>query len=483
MNSEWIVGSKGPRSTSEHALLSTSQIRSLEAQALTPAGNSSLMEIAGLEIAKWVIAQVPHAETIWIACGRGNNGGDGMEAAIHLHGWGKNVKVSLLPGESQLAAESSKARDKLARAGISIQAEPPAFWDVCVDALLGIGLRCAPLDPYGRWIELMNHHHSPTLAVDTPSGLNADTGSTPGKWVRANATLTLLGLKPGLFTGQGRDACGDIWLNNLGINSTRESFASLNPPSELPFRQHSSHKGSFGDVGILGGAQGMEGAAVLAARAALHAGAGRVYLACLHGSELQALSIPKDIMRRQPEALAPMGLTLVAGCGGGEEISRFLPNWIRQAERLVLDADALNAIAREPDLAQMLPHRPPETTVLTPHPLEAARLLGCNTADVQADRIQAAQRLADVFQCTVILKGSGSIIAAPGKRPRVNPTGNALLAIGGTGDVLAGLTGTLLGQHRSAWDAASHACYLHGALADRWPTGKALTASRLLDSM
>lgn len=226
----------------------------------------------------------------------------------------------------------------------------------------------------------------------------------------------------------------------------------------------------------------MSGAAVLAAQAALHAGAGRVML-CLLGPDTPHL--PPDLMRRSLEALDLPQLTVVAGCGGGQAIGAALGRLLQYSARLVLDADALNRVAQDPWLQGLLAHRTlhRQATVLTPHPLEAARLLGLSTAQVQADRLAAADQLAQRFGCCVVLKGSGTVIAAPGRTPHINTTGNGLLAVGGTGDVLAGLTGARLAAHGNPWQAACDAVWTHGQLADTWPGDVALTASRLTERL
>ena len=226
---------------------------------------------------------------------------------------------------------------------------------------------------------------------------------------------------------------------------------------------------------------GMGGAALLAASAALHAGAGRVLVNLLEDEPSYALALQPEWMLRRFEALELARLTVVCGCGGGQAITPLLPAVLAQAQRLVLDADALNAVAQDPALATLLAQRGARTpwTVLTPHPLEAARLLGCSTQEVQAQRLQAAQQLAQRFGCTVVLKGSGSVITAPEHTPVINPTGNARLATAGTGDVLAGLLGARLALAASAFEAARRACWEHGQQADQWPTGHALTANLL----
>jgi hydroxyethylthiazole kinase-like uncharacterized protein yjeF len=222
----------------------------------------------------------------------------------------------------------------------------------------------------------------------------------------------------------------------------------------------------------------MRGAALLAASAAVHAGAGRVILSLLSGQALE--SAPFDMMQRDWRQLELRQLSVVCGCGGGQSVRAALPEVLQQSAQLVLDADALNALAQDAMLQDLLKQRGAhQPTVITPHPLEAARLLQTQTAEVQQDRLLAAQRLARLFNCTVVLKGSGSVIAAPGQTPRINTSGNGRLAIGGTGDVLAGLIGARLAQGASAFDAALSAVAQHGQLANDWSAHQPLTASQL----
>jgi hydroxyethylthiazole kinase-like uncharacterized protein yjeF len=233
----------------------------------------------------------------------------------------------------------------------------------------------------------------------------------------------------------------------------------------------------------------MTGAALLAARAALHAGAGRVFVALLDADiadhRMTVDPVQPELMFRSLETLPLREQTVVCGCGGGEAVRHVLPQVLSQALRLVLDADALNAIAVDTSLQTLLIARSKRgskhqiTTVLTPHPLEAARLLGMSTAQVQADRMAAAQTLADRFACVVVLKGAGSVIAALGVIPHINASGNAKLATAGTGDVLAGIVGAVLAGGEAAFTAACIATYRHGAAADQWPADQTLTASAL----
>lgn len=463
------------------------------AQAQLPA--HTLMQRAGLATAQLAMAIAPHARTIWIACGSGNNGGDGFEAAMHLQQWGKHVKVTWLGDDTALPVDAQLSHQRAVHAGVHFQDEPPADFNLVIDALLGIGCQRAPEEMMAIWLEKINRTTKPILSVDLPSGLMADTGQWLGTshGARPNAqrhTLSLLTLKPGLFTADGRDAAGQVWFDNLGVE----------PPSEIPptawlqasnldshARAHSSHKGSFGDVMVVGGAPGMAGAAVLASLAALHGGAGRVFAALLDTSSHSSVTATHpSLMVRHVDTLDFKNATVVCGCGGADTVRAVLPRVISTAARLVLDADALNAVAQDMSLQKLLKQRAArnQPTVLTPHPLEAARLLGWTTAQVQSKRIEAAEQLAEQTGSVVVLKGSGTIVAHPAHISIVNPTGNALLATAGTGDVLAGLLGAKMAQGASTFDAACHAVRVHGCVADAWPqTGPTLDAALLAASV
>lgn len=466
-------------------LYNLAQIRALEAQTAAPLPAHTLMQRAGLSLARLVMALAPHARTVWIACGPGNNGGDGFEAAAHLKTWGKNVQISHL-ARVEYAQDASKSIANAIAAEVPIGSSVPATFDVAVDALFGIGLQRALGPEHTQWVQAMHASGKPIVAVDCPSGLDTDSGQALATVVRASATLSFLGLKPGLFTGQGRDACGDIWLDTLGAQSTLPPAAELNPAPHPLQRLHASHKGSYGDVAVVGGMEGMLGAALLAARAALHSGAGRVYVAALDPQAPHLDAAQPELMFRSADSLAWQQLTVVAGCGGGTRMAAHLPVLLQDSARLVLDADALNALAADPGLQDALRTRArrhtPMATVLTPHPLEAARLLGTTTDQVQAQRLQSAQTVAERLQATVVLKGSGTIIAAPGITPRINPTGNARLATGGTGDVLAGMVGAHLGAGLSAFEAACAAVYRHGLAAQHGNDASVCLASDLLRS-
>jgi len=469
------------------------------------------MERAGLAVAQLARAISPHAKTIWIACGPGNNGGDGLEAARVLRRSGIEAVVTLAGDPAKRPADAAQSLCEALREGVRISASPPASLtdqDVCIDALLGIGAKHAPIGVIADWLRVMQASPAAILAVDVPSGLDADTGvmhQDRSTLVTANGgihglveprrhTLALLTLKPGLFMAQGRDAAGTIWFDDLGVSEASRPCvdARLNPEPAHRGRPHDSHKGSFGIVAVLGGeniqyrGQGMTGAALLAARAALCGGAGRVLVGLLDDAPMTVDTNLPELMFREATAIPWGESTTVCGCGGGERVRPWLPIVLRDVPRLVLDADALNALANDPSLQTMLAKRASRrdcATVITPHPLEAARLLGCHVNEIQRNRVNAACQLGDRLGCTVVLKGSGTVIARPDRPPTINPTGNGRLATAGTGDVLAGLIGARLSGGLSEYDAACQAVYQHGMVADRWAALEPLTAMALAQAL
>jgi hydroxyethylthiazole kinase-like uncharacterized protein yjeF len=518
------------------ALYSVDATRAIEQQAAARRPPHQLMAHAGLAVARLALALEPHAHCIWVACGPGNNGGDGLVAATHLHQWVQSRGSSTQVVVTHWAGPSSKDRSlppdaahalSLAQtAGVCFAAHPPEDYDLAIDAVFGIGLSRAPEGLAERWVELLRGTPKTVLCVDVPSGLNADTGTwIPLRGERRKTsgsrhTLALLTLKPGLFTADGRDAAGRVWFDDLHVKPSdhHPPYARLNgwadPAPIQSKRSHASHKGSFGDVVVVGGqdiavhGSGMTGAAVLAARAALHAGAGRVYVGLLEAhlpTEISAArwdpSSPELMFRNVKTLLDSPLLThasVVCGCGGGSSVTTILPHILSRAHTLVLDADALNAIANDTTLQALLSERSDRgwSTVLTPHPLEAARLLCCSTADVMADRLKAAQTLSARFNAVCVLKGSGTVISTPKQIPLINPTGNARLATAGTGDVLAGMLGSALAQPEltpeQQHERLAHAVFQHGWMADQWLLGTnrsgaqggglaTLTASRLAD--
>lgn len=466
--------------------------RRIEHRAQAGLAPFTLMAQAGEAVAHLAMALAPHATRIAIAAGPGNNGGDGLEAAVHLRRAGFQVVVALAGDPAALPADAAQAWRRALADGVAVSTGQPAPLgpgDLAIDAIFGVGATRVPAGPQGALVQWLNAQPCLRLAVDLPSGLDSDSGQPFGPLcARATHTLSLLTLKPGLFTGAGRDHAGQVWFDPLGVQADDEpAQAELTAAPAAVARRHAQHKGSFGDVLVVGGSPGMAGAAVLAARAAHAAGAGRVLVDLLDPAGLSHDAVRPELMLRPGARLGELSgtATVVAGCGGGEAVASALPRLLSTAPRLVLDADALNAIAADSILQRLLAARAARhaDTVLTPHPLEAARLMGASTAEVQADRLGAAQGLADRFGCVVVLKGSGSIIAAPGHMPSINPTGNAALATAGTGDVLAGWLGGLWSAAGTpARDAALAATWLHGRAADLQPQAP-LRAADLVEAM
>ena len=475
--------------------------RAIEAAATAQWPPHTLMARAGLALANLTRALAPHSRTLWVACGPGNNGGDGLQAAAHLHqffqaqGGHTRVEVTLAGDPALLPSDAAAACAQALAAGVSLAPQPPDNFDFAIDALLGIGACRAPTGVLAAHLQALHRGRAPVLCVDLPSGLNADTGQWPEHWSAPTPkgprhTLSLLTLKPGLFTAHGRDAAGEVWFDDLGVASSASppdawlvgmagQALSRKPP-------HSAHKGSHGEVLIVGGqaasdtAPGMTGAALLAARAALQVGAGRVYVHLL-GSGAAPIAwdpVQPELMFRHGDTLWQGDLiersAVVCGCGGGESVGPLLPRLLERSQRLVLDADALNAVATDPALHNSLRARRARgcTTVITPHPLEAARLLSTTTEQVMADRIAAAQTLSERLGVICVLKGSGTVSCEAGQVPLINGSGNGCLATAGTGDVLAGMVGAALcadlGDGASALSRVAQAVFQHGQLADDW---------------
>jgi len=474
--------------------------RAIEQRALAAGPPGALMRCAAHGVARLARALAPHAARVWVAAGPGGNGGDGLHAAAELQHAGCRVVASLFAAPERLPADAAEGLQRARQAGVEVIDELPAEggFELAIDALLGLGSSRAPGGDIARAIAALNGCGAPVLAVDLPSGLHPGTGAPLGDLVvRADATLMLLTLKPGPFTAAGRDHAGEIWFDALDLPSPGDlPAARLTCPADLaralPARRHAHHKGSYGDAIVIGGAPGMIGAARLAAHACLAAGAGRTIVSLLdEATRHEDATRPEWLWRETAWLPGRADLehsTVVCGCGGGDAVRAALPAVLARSARLVLDADALNAVAADSALHRQLAARGVRgrPTVLTPHPLEAARLLGSSTPAVQADRLAAARQLAEHMHAVVVLKGSGSVIAAPGFLTRLNASGCAALASGGTGDVLAGWIGGLWAQHaaaeagmavEAAFDVAAASAWLHGRAGEQ---GGA-SAARALD--
>jgi hydroxyethylthiazole kinase-like uncharacterized protein yjeF len=464
----------------DNSLYSVAQLRAIE-QAVAPTlPPGTLMQRAGEAAARMALYLLGarRERPVLVLAGPGNNGGDALELAANLAHAGIAVTVWHQAGAGAASAETASALQRARASTVNFvdTLADDRKWGLAVDGLFGIGL-ARPLEgAFAEAAKALGALACPVLALDVPSGLDADTGAViglDGVAVQATHTITFIGDKPGLHTGDGRDHAGVVRVDTLGIKPRHfvSSGARLNATAlfaaYLKPRRENSHKGSFGDVAVVGGAQGMAGAALLAARAALYGGAGRVFVAAIDPGPTFD-SVQPEIMFRDAGGFEFGGKTVVAGPGMGQAAAalRVLSKVLDSEGPLVLDADGLNQLAGSPELQARLAQRGGDA-VLTPHPLEAARLLGVTSGVVQGDRLAAARELAARLDAIVVLKGSGTVIARPDGELVVNRTGNPGLATGGSGDVLAGLCGALLAQGWPGWEAALGAVWIHGAAADR----------------
>ena len=492
------------------AVYLSAQIREIEALSRA----IPLMARAGLAAAEYARELLgEYGRSVLVLAGPGNNGGDAFEAATHLKQWFYRVALVFTGDEHTLPPDALAALAKWREYGGQTYAVPPAALrpDLIIDGLFGIGLTRPLEGGYAELIAGINRLPGPKLALDIASGINADTGAVMGCALRATHTITFIGLKPGLLTLDGPDYCGQlggtfgaeiskkpggaIRVAGLGLDFAMlpasqgattgpESLRSALAPRPLNF-----HKGNAGSVGVLGGASGMVGAAVLAGRAALKLGAGKVFLGLLTDHPPCLDHTQPELMLRTPRDLLEAGVVTAFAVGPGMGTVKSAEQLMREVldagVPLVLDADALNLIASSKTLQTRLPKRS-APSVLTPHPAEAARLLGSSTAAVQADRIHAAVDIAQRYHAVVVLKGNGSVIAVPDGNWLINTSGNPGMASGGMGDALTGMIASLLAQGANAREAAAAAVWLHGAAAEslaaegQGPLG--ITASDVIDA-
>ena len=449
-------------------LLSVAELRAVERAAQSNLSAGTLMARAGAAVGTCIgISQPGKSLSVCVVAGPGNNGGDGYAAASELRDSGHRITCV------QLAKPvSDDARNALTRwrsSGGTTRTELPTdqHFDVVVDAMLGIG-QTRPLQgtllAAAQWI---NAQRTRVVAIDVPSGLDADRGCWLGgvEGVHASETITFISDKPGLHTGDGVDAAGTVTVDRLGVElaSTRTMLTDPSDFSQIAIpRKRNTHKGSYGNALVIGGAAGMVGAALLAARAALTIGAGRVYVDCIGAPEFGVDPGQPELMFRRYASIENLQ-SIVIGCGlGKNDAARRALQWALDSDAsLIIDADALNLLSQGPALSECLAARN-ATTVLTPHPLEAARLLQTSANDVQFDRITRARELATRFRSIIVLKGAGSIAVHVNGRCAINPTGGPALSTAGTGDVLAGLLGGLFAQHFDPWQATLAATWLHG---------------------
>jgi ADP-dependent NAD(P)H-hydrate dehydratase / NAD(P)H-hydrate epimerase len=451
-------------------ILHASTLRVIEAQ--NAQAEPSLMERAGaaaVRVAHEMLPDAPSSHTPLVLAGPGNNGGDALVVARRLKEAGFAPQVLFSGDPAHLPDDARRAHSAwLAAGGTCRDDYPPGSVPLIIDGLFGIGLTRPIEGIHAEWIRRANFANVPILALDIPSGLNAATGKATGPVITAHRTVSFIALKPGLLTGDGPDHCGHITLCDLGLDIPHADGEKITPALFhhcLRPRPRNSHKGSFGSVTLIGGAQGMAGAVLLAGRAALKLGAGRVYLGMLEQLALDPGQ--PELMLRDSTTAMHLATVLAIGPGLGQsaQAGELLEQAIATIHPLILDADALNLLAQNPLLQHTLTVRP-APTFITPHPAEAARLLGCTTAEVEADRLAAACRLARNLRAHVALKGGGTIVATPDERWFINATGNPGLATAGSGDVLTGILAALLAQSWPPLEALLAAVHLHGTAAD-----------------
>ncbi|MCL5060852.1 MAG: NAD(P)H-hydrate dehydratase [Candidatus Thermoplasmatota archaeon] len=466
-----------PMPVALHALVSpplfmAADIRAIDRQWADTHPDASLMERAGAAAAELAGTLASESgEPVLILAGPGNNGGDAVAAARLLAAQGFRVTVVSRADPARLPPDAARAWAAWREGGGILLADipPSQRYSLVIDGLFGVGLRRDIAGEEARWIARANDMDCPKLALDVPSGLDSDSGRIRGCALRADHTLTFLGLKPGLLTADGPDHAGELHLDTLGVDPAALpatpgiALTRLESRHRLPPRARNSHKGQFGHVGIVGGSNGMVGACLIAGRAALQRGAGSVTLGVLDERIAVDYGEPR-LMFAAPESLAHARLDVLAigpGLGQGARAHALLDSALAAPCPLVLDADALNLLAGDAALARHAARRS-FPTLLTPHPGEAARLLGTRGIDIQAGRIEAAQRLSAQYRAHVALKGAGTVIAHPDGRYALNTSGGPWLAQAGSGDRLGGMVAALLGQGMEAGNALEAAVWLHG---------------------
>lgn len=473
-----ILNSASP---SARRVYATADIRQLEQAAIADGvAGIKLMKQAGRAAFALLLEYFPSPELITVYCGSGNNAGDGYVLAALAAQRRIPVTVVQVASPERLHNEALQAYEFALQENVTMvpfasDSTPQA--GVIVDALLGIGVKGAPEGAFTAAIEQINTARLPVLALDLPSGLLADTGACAGSAVTATLTITFIGLKRGLVTGRGPALCGDLYLADLDVVDVRDDAAlphCLLLDDVLHYlspRKADAHKGDFGHVMVIGGDTGFGGAALMAAEAAARTGAGLVSVAT------RPEHIPA-ILARRPEIMAcgvvsgqelepwlarPTVLVLGPGLGSSPWSEQMLQQAANTGLPMVLDADALNMMAAE----RVLPAGSKrDNWLLTPHPGEAARLLGVSTADIQADRFAAVQALQQRYGGAVILKGAGSLVAGTTLGIGVVTAGNPGMASGGMGDILSGILGGLLAQGLPLEEAARVGATVHSVAAD-----------------
>ncbi|MGP3594070.1 bifunctional ADP-dependent NAD(P)H-hydrate dehydratase/NAD(P)H-hydrate epimerase [Vagococcus sp. WN89Y] len=461
-----------------HSIWPAYDLKRLEREAADSLGITlyELMQRAGEAAFEVARQHFPDASRWLILCGHGNNGGDGYVVARLAAAAGIQVTLLALESEKPLPEEAEQARDAWLNAGGIIHA-PDILWpeetDLIIDGLLGTGLARAPRDNVATLIDQANAHPAPVLALDIPSGLLAQTGATPGAVIQARHTVTFIALKPGLLTGKARDVVGQLHFHALGLESW---LSGQQPPlsrydaSQLALwftpRCPTSNKGDHGRLVVIGGDHGTAGAIRMTGEAALRTGAGLVRILTRAENIAPIITARPELMVQELTAQSleqSLEWADVVAIGPGLGLQEWGKKALQKVESfrkpMLWDADALNLLAINPDKRH--------NRILTPHPGEAARLLNCSVADIESDRLLAAQRLAQRYAGVVVLKGAGTVVASAEGALGIVDAGNAGMASGGMGDVLSGIISALLAQKFSLYDAACAGAVAHGAAAEK----------------
>ena len=464
-------------------ILTADELQNLEMRAANQLGADTLMKRAGAAAAELIMKRLEDAgveqRRVTLLVGPGNNGGDALACACELREKGAVVNVVLPGGRRPTSALALAQLERWTQAGGTTYDDPymTEKADCVVDGLFGTGLAKPITGDYLDAVLWFNERQALKVSLDIPSGLNPVTGHWTGSYpgCSADVTITFLCVKSGLYMCEGADAAGEIVLNELDVSVPLSPLSVIGTdefPRVLRPRVKNSHKGDYGSVAVIGGTDGMIGASILAARAALISGAGRVTLECRaeHAPHVDMV-YPEIMFATKPVNLEDFD-AIVLGCGLGTsaEAKARVIEALNCQKPLILDADALNIIAADIKLQDMvLARRAP--TVLTPHPGEAARLLRRDTAGVTADRVAACRELAVQTGAIVVLKGAGTVISVRSSRTWINPTGSPMLATGGSGDVLAGMIGAMFAQGYDMVESVLAAVYFHGLSAEGLEAG------------
>jgi NAD(P)H-hydrate epimerase len=465
----------------QDALFNAKSVRELDRLAIEEEGIAGivLMKRAGRAVLQELLEHYGAPSLLTVFCGGGNNGGDGyIVAALAAE---KHIPVQVFELSEALSGDAAIARQYAEQAKVLCTVFDPSLdivEGVIVDSLLGTGYQGQLRSSYAEAIQIINDSGLPVVAVDIPSGLQADNGAVAELSVQADVTVTFIGAKPGLFSGRGPGVCGEVIYHSLDVPET--IFDQVEPDAELmdlaelldylPQLDIDAHKTQRGHTMVVGGDRGFGGAAIMAAEASARLGSGMTTVA----------TRPEHIgamLMRQPEVMAcavvsgqelepllerPNVLVVGPGLGRSSWSEQLLQKAVAAKLPTVLDADGLNIVAE----GRVVPKPDGSQWVLTPHCGEAARLLNVTVAEIEADRFAAVRQLQEKYAGVVVLKGPGTLIAGPGELIKVCPYGNPAMATAGMGDILSGVIGALIAQGFDLQTAAELGCCLHSSAAD-----------------